>query len=718
MISFRSPGIEAFSSGSGTCADPYVIMTPSDLVDMHDDLALCYVLGQSIDMDGIEWVPLGTYDDPFTGVLNGAGFSISNLSATTVEIDYNFGIAYTMAMFGVIAGEAEISSLGLNLDYVYDSALDGENIMVGGLVAYVDSTDVTIQDIWVSGSIDVTTTGGDEFVSLGGVIGEAYLLYDLTDLSFTGTITSAVANVSYVSVGGLIGFGEDISIRNSKVFDITIDVSEEMYSDSYVGGLVGELDLYSTYLIDEGIAVFEKNVVDHLTINDTTGASIGGLVGYIYNGNDEYIWIEENLVTNSTLGDGSNYAGGLAGFAENIGFRQNQLTSVTIGSDIETDDLGGIVGYSYYCGIEDNLITDLSIIAGEYSNAIGGIAGMAEYSTFVRNYVSGSLISKGEYVGGIAGHAFGLDVGYSAFEGTLEGLRDVGGLVGYSESDRLFIYSSWSKGSIKATTDTENSNVGGLVGLAIQHELVILDSYSLADVEGNDIVGGLVGSSYDASTSIYRAYFGGTVTGTTNVDALIGLATESTPDVVENLYFDEDGGSSSWGTGVSKADLKDATSVAGLGLEASDQIIDYDLDSEWFVNENVNDGYLDVKADRGVLRYVDQDDEVRVQLSWGRINTYYYSSTNPNLVSLPYWRILGDEPTDPTREGYVFEGWYFDLGGSSEYLWDFNQNTYGDFAITAKWTSSLPDTGEAANLGWLMMSLGTILLIISKRKKV
>ena len=667
LISFRSPGIEAFSSGSGTCADPYVIMTPSDLVDMHDDLALCYVLGQSIDMDGFDWVPLGTYDDPFTGVLNGAGFSISNLSATTVEIDYDFGIAYTMAMFGVVAGEAEISSLGLNLDYVYDSALDGENIMVGGLVAYVESPDVTIQDIWVSGSIDVTTTGGDEFVSLGGVIGEAYLLYDLTDLSFTGTITSAVANVEYLSVGGLIGLGEDISIRNSKVFDVTINTSQEPDSDSYVGGLVGELDLYSSYFIDEDVAVFEKNVVDHLTINDTAVSEIGGLAGYAYNGNDEFVWIEENLVTNTILGDGSGISGGLVGDAENMGFRQNQVTDVTIGSDTETGDLGGLVGYSYYCGIEDNYITGLSIIGGDYSNAIGGIAGYAEYSYFERNYVSGSLISKGEYVGGIAGHVYGLDLGYSTFEGTLEGLKNVGGLVGYSEGDTLHIYSSWSKGSFKTINDDLESDIGGLVGLAINQDLVIQDSYSLADVEGKDIVGGLVGSSYNADTSIYTSYFGGTVTGTTNVDALIGLATESTP-YVEDLYFDEAGGSSSWGTGVPKADLKDATSVAGLGLEASDQIIDYDLDSEWFVNDNVNDGYLDVKAQRGVLRYVDQDAQVRVQLSWGRINTYYYSSTNPNLVSLPYWRILGVEPADPTREGYVFEGWYFDLGGSSEYL--------------------------------------------------
>jgi hypothetical protein len=120
--------------------------------------------------------------------------------------------------------------------------------------------------------------------------------------------------------------------------------------------------------------------------------------------------------------------------------------------------------------------------------------------------------------------------------------------------------------------------------------------------------------------------------------------------------------------------LKDAESAAGLGLEATDQTIDYDLDSEWFVN----DGYLDIKAQRGVSRFTNQSDEVQVQLSWGRIATYHYSSNNPNITVSPYWRILADEPTDPTRVGHVFESWYNDLGGSSEFLWDFNQNTFGD----------------------------------------
>ena len=73
--------------GSGTLGDPYIIQDVTDLQNMNLDLAAHYVLGNDIDAsetltwnDGEGFVPIGNFvDGPFTGSIDGAGYTISNL---------------------------------------------------------------------------------------------------------------------------------------------------------------------------------------------------------------------------------------------------------------------------------------------------------------------------------------------------------------------------------------------------------------------------------------------------------------------------------------------------------------------------------------------------------------------------------------------------------------------------------------------------------------
>ena len=68
-------------SGSGTESDPYIITTPAELQAMQDDLTAYYKLGNDIDLSGINWNTLTS----FQGTLNGAGYTISNLNNMFID---------------------------------------------------------------------------------------------------------------------------------------------------------------------------------------------------------------------------------------------------------------------------------------------------------------------------------------------------------------------------------------------------------------------------------------------------------------------------------------------------------------------------------------------------------------------------------------------------------------------------------------------------------
>jgi len=91
------------------------------------------------------------------------------------------------------------------------------------------------------------------------------------------------------------------------------------------------------------------------------------------------------------------------------------------------------------------------------------------------------------------------------------------------------------------------------------------------------------------------------------------------------------------------------------------------------------------------------------------------------------------EPVDPTKEGYIFDGWYTDNGTFTD-AWDFNTAVTEDIALHAKWTAvsestspavstsptstteSSATTGDYNNiLLWLLIflfSLGTIVTVL------
>ncbi len=94
--------------GSGTSADPYIITSADQMNAVRQDLTAHYLLGDDIDLaasivwnGGLGWNPIGTSTADFTGVFDGNGFAIENLTIYSRSTDY-IGLFRSIASGGIV----------------------------------------------------------------------------------------------------------------------------------------------------------------------------------------------------------------------------------------------------------------------------------------------------------------------------------------------------------------------------------------------------------------------------------------------------------------------------------------------------------------------------------------------------------------------------------------------------------------------------------------
>jgi hypothetical protein len=240
-LSLASPTAHAaqFAGGAGTAKDPYQIATAEQLISIGSDPNLLdkhFILTADIDLDpnlpggrvfdkaiiGPDTVMDGSYGrggpvftgNPFTGVLDGNGHSISHQKI--LGADY-------VGLFGMLASGAEIVDLG-----VVDVNVSGSGYCVGGLVG---ESRGTVTRCWSSGVV----AGGRW--DTGGLVG--LNRGRVTRCHNAGRISG------HGGVGGLVGVNSDYGGTGSAV---------ECYStatvagQTYVGGLIGENNGRSTFV--------------------------------------------------------------------------------------------------------------------------------------------------------------------------------------------------------------------------------------------------------------------------------------------------------------------------------------------------------------------------------------------------------------------------------------------------------------------------------------
>ena len=251
-------------NGTGTEDDPFVIRDYDDLYKIRDNLDYHYGLFNDIDASaswnkGISgciayngrngndatctgWEPIGSSRDPFTGTVDGRGFTISKL--------YIAPINTPVGMFAVI-GEHGARNTGiirsLRLDELY---VEGISI-TGGLVGQVQESGV-ITGSSVAGAIN--NIDGD---NCGGLVAINFGL--ITHSYATGSVNS-----DSNTTGGLVGDNQGIIVSSYARNSVNgVDI---------VGGLAGRATTTNFSRTETIITSYSSGAVSG------TGESIGGLV--------------------------------------------------------------------------------------------------------------------------------------------------------------------------------------------------------------------------------------------------------------------------------------------------------------------------------------------------------------------------------------------------------------------------------------------------------
>lgn len=547
----------AFALGSLAQAQTIDIFTVADLQGIAADLDGDYVLQANLDLIGVNWVPIGTVADPFTGSLNGNGRSISGLELTNFSADPSglFGHCENAEFRGVRMLEADvfgIDRVGTLAGNVVDSDIiscssSGHSVTglmsVGGLVGR--TAGCQIERCGASGDV----LGFQRWA--GGLVGHMHIGSFMERCRTRGTVTGTD------SVGGLTG-----NVHNSVVMQC--DSSADVVGGALVGGLTGWMQedlgnpLTGASLLmdcsasgsvlgtDGGIFQMTDMMGNNIFLVGTTGGLVGwadaksvllnchaygdvdapnngfsappcgGLIGRI-----EHQGIVTGCSASGDVLHGSTCGGLIAWVMDDC-----DVTDCIARGDVDgLWQTGGLVGALERGHLEDCHATGNVRVPGTPNGhgdpgrlvaAAGGLVGYTfpsnevEFGTTIyRCSAKGSVGTGGQFTGGLIGLAWGVQVIDSFATGAVKSPeRRIGGLVG---------------GSLRSVGD---------LGMIPRSEY--LHCYALgrvtqsqADPGYDGMVGGLIGeiqTSADCDTHLHRSYSAGEVIGTGTVGGLVGEA--------------------------------------------------------------------------------------------------------------------------------------------------------------------------------------------------
>ncbi len=194
------------------------------------------ILMNNLDLNGIDWNPIGTTNRPFEGTFNGNNYTISNLSINLPDKSY-------IGLFAKISQGGGVSDLGIiNVDIT-------GNQIVGAVTGSITGSSTYINRCYVTGG---SVKGNGNYV--GGLVGDimqSNIEHNYSDVDVTGA----------ARVGGLVGQSQDSLIANSFA---TGNVSGGNYTGGLLGCAYDAIDI--EYCYAAGVIT-------------STGAHSGGLFG-------------------------------------------------------------------------------------------------------------------------------------------------------------------------------------------------------------------------------------------------------------------------------------------------------------------------------------------------------------------------------------------------------------------------------------------------------
>ena len=201
-----------------------VIKTAEDLAAIGANLSGKYIIMDDIDMTGVDWTPIGSSEEAFSGIFNGNGYTIKNLN-----INAQNGINTENIGFFGVTDNAEISNINIANATVSTPETYNKG-SAGILIGRAQNTN--IDNVYVSG----TVTGHQK---TGGMIGTLATSDPAENSKITNSTANTNVNSSYYA-GGLIGYIETFSGgRNVMIENVTVNGNVSAKEKS-AGGIIGE----------------------------------------------------------------------------------------------------------------------------------------------------------------------------------------------------------------------------------------------------------------------------------------------------------------------------------------------------------------------------------------------------------------------------------------------------------------------------------------------
>lgn len=418
-------------TGAGTRADPFILSTDSDLLEIKNDPTAYYLLEKDIDMkgwgSGQGWLPI----QGFRGTLDGQGHALHNL----------FINRPTISEVGFFA-----QCNGTIRNLIFTNARVVGKSSVGILAGKHTINTLTISKVKVEGKIVI---GGD---CAGGLVGSSDNYPNIiTDCDVTIEITPTV-NIS--SAGGLMGLNannEGSTFSKCKC-DATIGVSNFDFSVSHVGGILGK-----------GAGAFEK--CDTI-VNLYGGERVGGIVGHFDSApTDPEKGRIKDCTSKGNITCTAQYVGGIVGVGS-YRMLHRCSSACIIKSENGQGYYGGIVGWWGGCDATRYIANNEfhgKINMPKGGNIVGGILGYHDPANIklIGCILYGEIsAASSDYVAGIVAQSHAGEVLYNANFGKVTGKSTVGGIVGQNRGTTWEnIYYNLNMGPVIGSV-----NVGSIVG--------------------------------------------------------------------------------------------------------------------------------------------------------------------------------------------------------------------------------------------------------------
>ena len=264
------------SQGEGTEEKPYLIKNREQLMGLSEltamgmmvpeaegakyagDYSGCYfALGANIDLQGVDWIPIGFYQDSsektgevshtFNGFFDGNGKTIKNLKLASFAGYNNVGL------FGSVSN-ASIHDLTI----IPDSSSIKGNDRTGVVAGYAENSE--IRNVTVKNA-DISSTG----IS-GGIAGEISGTV-IENATCEKVMIDAKGGSEIIYAGGIAGVASNSSIVDCEVSTGT-GTTARIQGTGYIGGIVGyqnASNIFNTYVSG--------------TIGGYHSTAIGGITG-------------------------------------------------------------------------------------------------------------------------------------------------------------------------------------------------------------------------------------------------------------------------------------------------------------------------------------------------------------------------------------------------------------------------------------------------------